>query len=66
MWDAVLADMKEVETHFALAKREQELKGTDCPPTLVAFLEKCEKRIEHLKTQCKTATVKIAVFLIVV
>lgn len=56
MWDAVLADMKEVETNFALAKKERELKGSDSPPTLVAFLEKCEKRIDQLKTQCKTAT----------
>ncbi|VDD85180.1 unnamed protein product, partial [Enterobius vermicularis] len=56
MLDALLADMKEVELNFLQAKKERELKGSDSPPSLVAFLDKCEKRIENLKTQCKTAT----------
>uniref|UniRef100_A0A158R454 Formin-like protein n=1 Tax=Syphacia muris TaxID=451379 RepID=A0A158R454_9BILA len=56
MWDAVLGDMKELESNFNLAKKERELKGSDAPQTLVAFLEKCEKRIESMKIQCKTAT----------
>lgn len=58
MLDALLADMKEVELNFLQAKKERELKGSDSPPSLVAFLDKCEKRIENLKTQCKTATVR--------
>lgn len=57
MWEAVLADMRELETNLAQARKERDSKGSDCPPTLVAFLEKCEKRIAHLQSQCKTATV---------
>uniref|UniRef100_A0A1I7V8P8 CBR-FRL-1 protein n=1 Tax=Loa loa TaxID=7209 RepID=A0A1I7V8P8_LOALO len=56
MWEAVLADMKELEANFASAKKERELKGGDCPPSLLDFLEKCEKRISVLQVQCKTAS----------
>ncbi|VDK19953.1 unnamed protein product [Anisakis simplex] len=56
MWEAVLADMREVETNFGLAKKERDLKGNDCPSTLVTFIDKCQQRINHLQVQCKTAT----------
>uniref|UniRef100_A0A915PKL7 Formin-like protein n=1 Tax=Setaria digitata TaxID=48799 RepID=A0A915PKL7_9BILA len=55
MWEAVLTDMRELEANFASAKKERELKGGDCPPTLLEFLDKCEKRISVLQSQCKTA-----------
>ncbi|VDK71360.1 unnamed protein product [Onchocerca ochengi] len=55
MWEAVLADMRELEANFASAKKERELKGGDCPPSLLDFLDKCEKRISVLQAQCKTA-----------
>uniref|UniRef100_A0A914RA07 FH2 domain-containing protein n=1 Tax=Parascaris equorum TaxID=6256 RepID=A0A914RA07_PAREQ len=48
--------MREVEANFALATKERELKGADCPPSLVAFLETCQQRIAHLQAQCRTAT----------
>lgn len=57
MWEAVLADMRELEANFAAAKKERELKGADCPPSLLDFLDKCEKRISVLQGQCKTASV---------
>lgn len=57
MWEAVLADMRELEANFASAKKERELKGGDCPPSLLEFLDKCEKRISALQAQYKTASV---------
>ncbi|CAG9534836.1 unnamed protein product [Cercopithifilaria johnstoni] len=56
MWEAVLADMRELEANFASAKKERELKGGECPPSLLDFLDKCEKRISILQGQCKTAS----------
>uniref|UniRef100_A0A1I8EIQ5 GBD/FH3 domain-containing protein n=1 Tax=Wuchereria bancrofti TaxID=6293 RepID=A0A1I8EIQ5_WUCBA len=56
MWEAVLADMRELEANFASAKKERELKGGDCPPSLLDFLDKCEKRISVLQVQYKTAS----------
>ncbi|VDK82843.1 unnamed protein product [Litomosoides sigmodontis] len=56
MWEAVLADMRELEANFAAAKKERELKGGDCPSSLLDFLDKCEKRISVLQGQCKTAS----------
>ncbi|KAL4003297.1 hypothetical protein ACH3XW_7025 [Acanthocheilonema viteae] len=56
MWEAVLADMRELEANFASAKKERELKGGDCPSSLIDFLDKCEKRISVLQGQCKTAS----------
>ncbi|VDN55010.1 unnamed protein product [Dracunculus medinensis] len=55
MWEAVLADMRELEANYTLAKKERELKGNECPPTLINFLEDCEKRINNLQQNCRTA-----------
>nr|CDP93282.1 BMA-FRL-1 [Brugia malayi] len=49
---SVLADMRELEANFASAKKERELKGADCPPSLLDFLDKCEKRISEAFTAC--------------
>lgn len=59
MWEAVLADMRELEANYTLAKKERELKGNECPPTLINFLEDCEKRINNLQQNCRTAAVCI-------
>ncbi len=59
MWDSVLIDMKELEFGYELAKKERELKGVDCPQTLVDFLNACDSRMTQLQNNCKLATVII-------
>uniref|UniRef100_A0A8R1DEA9 FH2 domain-containing protein n=1 Tax=Caenorhabditis japonica TaxID=281687 RepID=A0A8R1DEA9_CAEJA len=47
-WDSVTADLKELDSGFRMAKKEQELKGADCPETLGAFLASHAARMEEM------------------
>ncbi|MFH4977237.1 hypothetical protein AB6A40_003946 [Gnathostoma spinigerum] len=56
MLETVMSEMRELEANFALAKKERDMKGNDSPPSLTAFIGRCEARITDLQAHCKTAT----------
>lgn len=47
-WDSVSGDIKDLESGFRMAKKEQELKGADCPESLAKFLETRQAKMDEL------------------
>ncbi|CAB3401462.1 unnamed protein product [Caenorhabditis bovis] len=54
-WDSVAADVKELESGFKTAEKERALKGADCPPSLVEFLESHKEKMEQLQNAFRLA-----------
>ncbi|KJH43612.1 hypothetical protein DICVIV_10372 [Dictyocaulus viviparus] len=54
-WDSVMADMKEIESGFEMARKERQLKGENTPKPLVEFLNNHDERMKHLQEHAKLA-----------